>query len=203
MFERRSALAPYLAAGGRDGADGARTLRLSEVRGWHLLQLAAFDRRGTHFGDALAPLIGADLPAAAGQQRGCDHGRILCLSRGQYWVDSHDAAWLADLSRAIPPEAGAATPLSHGRIRLAIDGAKARALLAKGIAVDLRPSVFRVGDFAQTALHHTGILLEQRAESRYELFALRTYSASIWEWMIDAALPFGYDVGVEDIGDKK
>lgn len=203
MFERRSALAPYLAAGGRDGANGARTLRISEVRGWHLLQLAAFDARGTHFHDALAPLIGAELPAAPGQQRPCDHGRILCLSRGQYWVDSRDAAWLVDLSRAIPPEAGAATPLSHGRVRLAVDGAAARALLAKGIAVDLHPSVFRVGDFAQTALHHTGILLERCAESRYELFASRTYSASIWEWIIDAALPFGYDVRVEDIGDNK
>ena len=68
---------------------------------------------------------------------------------------------------------------------------------------DLHPSVFRVGDFAQTALHHTGILLERCAESRYELFASRTYSASIWEWIIDAALPFGYDVRVEDIGDNK
>lgn len=203
MFERRSALESHLAAGGRNGAGGTRALRISEVRGWHLAQLAAFDSAGTRFGDALAPLIGGDLPAAAGQQRQCGRGRILCLSRGQYWADTPDFAWLTDLSRAIPPDAGAATPLSYSRVRMAVQGPAARALLARGIAVDLHPSVFRVGDFTQTGLHHTGVLLERSAENRYELFALRSYAASIWEWLIDAALPFGYDVLFEEIGDKE
>ncbi len=48
MFEWHSAVgAVSLKSGGRDGASGGRRLRLSEVRGWHLAQLAVFaDQRG-------------------------------------------------------------------------------------------------------------------------------------------------------------
>ena len=42
MAERRSALAGALARGGRDGADGRRRLRLSEIRGWSLVKVAAY-----------------------------------------------------------------------------------------------------------------------------------------------------------------
>ena len=42
MPERHSVLESHLQAGGRDGVDGARSLRLAELRGWHLCQLAAF-----------------------------------------------------------------------------------------------------------------------------------------------------------------
>ncbi len=28
----------------------------------------------------------------------------------------------------------------------------------------------------------------------FELYALRTYAASTWDWLIDAALPYGYEV---------
>ena len=45
MAERRSALASVLAKGGRDGADGTRRLRLGEIRGWSLVQVAAFPAR--------------------------------------------------------------------------------------------------------------------------------------------------------------
>ena len=42
MLERQSAIAYALAKGGHDGADGKRGLRLGELRGWSLTQLAAF-----------------------------------------------------------------------------------------------------------------------------------------------------------------
>jgi len=42
MFESRSPLAERLALGGRDGADGARALRFTEIRGRHVVQLGLF-----------------------------------------------------------------------------------------------------------------------------------------------------------------
>jgi sarcosine oxidase gamma subunit len=54
-----------------------------------------------------------------------------------------------------------------------------------------------VGHFAQTGLHHVPVLLERRGEARYELQVPTTWAVSVWEWLTDAALPFGYDIGVD------
>jgi sarcosine oxidase gamma subunit len=48
-----------------------------------------------------------------------------------------------------------------------------------------------VGHFAQTALHHVPVLLERSADLRYELQVPTTWAVSVWEWLSDAALPFG------------
>ena len=70
-------------------------------------------------------------------------------------------------------------------------------MLMKLVPIDLYPEAFPVGRFAQTGIHHVGGLLYRAAEERYEYFALRTYGATMWEAIADAALPFGYDTFVE------
>jgi sarcosine oxidase subunit gamma len=198
VFERHSALTEQLAAGARDGADGRRTLCISEVRGWNLAQLAVFAGHDAEFQSALRPLIEADLPAQVGVplESNSDH-RVYRTAQNQFWALSSDSAWLTQLACAVRPEAGSATFLSHSRVRIAIEGAPVREVLAKGIAIDLHPAAFPVGRFAQTGLHHTGILLERRGADRFELMVLRTFAASIWAWLVDAALPFGYELRVE------
>ena len=52
----------------------------------------------------------------------------------------------------------------------------------------------KVGQFALTGLHHTPVLVLRAAEDRYEIFAMRSFALSVWEWLTDAALPLGYDV---------
>jgi sarcosine oxidase subunit gamma len=103
------------------------------------------------------------------------------------------------MSQSVAPTLGTVTPLSHSRVRLAVAGEPVLGLLVKGIALDLHPSVFPIGCAAQTGLHHTGVLLERTAEHRFELYVLRTFAVSIWEWLIDAALPFGYDTSLEQV----
>jgi sarcosine oxidase subunit gamma len=197
MFERRSALTQHLAAGGRDGAGGGRPLRISEVRGWNLLQLAAFAGGGPALHEALRPLTGAAAVPVAGRLQAYAAGKIFRTTDTQYWVLTSTAPLAAALASGVPASAGAALPLTHSRVRVALEGAAARAVLARGIAIDLHPAVFRIGDFAQTGLHHTGILLERSADHRYELYLPRTFAAFLWEWLVDAALPFGYQVQVE------
>ena len=86
------------------------------------------------------------------------------------------------------------TPLSHSRTRITVEGPSAWELLAKGIPLDLHWEVFRQGQFALTGLHHTPVLLLHSAANRYEIFAMRTFALSVWEWLTDAALPWGYDI---------
>ena len=66
MLERQSAIAYGLAKGGHDGADGKRGLKLGELRGWSLTQLAAFATTLPQLEQAAAPLIGTALPAKPG-----------------------------------------------------------------------------------------------------------------------------------------
>jgi kynureninase len=51
---------------------------------------------------------------------------------------------------------------------------------------------------ALTGLHHTPIMILRSGESRYELYVMRTFALCTWEWLIDAALPFGYEFTESD-----
>jgi methylglutamate dehydrogenase subunit D len=199
MFEWHSALAGSLTSGGRDGASGGRRLRLSEVRGWHLAQLAVFaDHRG-EFEEHVRACCGAGLPVELHRGLTSGDSHLVRITQHQYWWIAARSDSMIRLARELPAAAGTVTMLSAGRVRLRITGSQARDVLAKGISLDLHPAVFQVGRGAQTGLHHTGVFLERVGDDSFEIYVQRTYAESIWEWLIDAALPFGYDVAVEGL----
>jgi sarcosine oxidase subunit gamma len=84
----------------------------------------------------------------------------------------------------------AITPLSHSRTRIFLDGPPARDVIAKGIPLDFHKSAFKPGMFAMTGLHHTPVLVHCVNTNRFELYAMRTFAMSIWDWLRDAALEF-------------
>jgi heterotetrameric sarcosine oxidase gamma subunit len=195
VFERQSAIANALKAGGRDGQDGQRRLQVGEVRGWTLIQIAAFVSTVPEFEDAVRPVFQADLPKGVGEAVNVDGRRLLKTGSEQYWIFTFDGADTLDaLQAAVTPNIGAITLLSDSRTCLFIDGEGAREVLARGIALDFHPEVFRIGHFALTGVHHTPVLVYRTGDNRYELYALRTFAVSVWEWLIDAALSFGYDI---------
>jgi len=55
------------------------------------------------------------------------------------------------------------------------------------VPLDFHPEVFRVDHFALTGIHHTPVLIHRTAEDRYDIYALRTYAMTVWEWLTDAA----------------
>jgi heterotetrameric sarcosine oxidase gamma subunit len=191
VFERRSALFMQLQAGGRECAHGERGLKLREIRGWHLAQLGVFPHCEAGFAAAVQPILGVDLPLTAVTTAGA---RIYRIAADQYWVVGRDGRLIDELAHAVTPTVGAVTCLSNSRARIAIEGRRAREFLQNIIVVDLDADVFKVDEAIQTSLYHTGVLLERTGTDRYELYVLRTYAASTWAWLIDAALPFGYDL---------
>jgi len=197
MFESRSPLEGRLAVGGRDGADGARSLRITEIRGWYLTQLGVFGDGAS----ALAPLVrsitGAALPDSNGQVTVSGPHRLYRIALDQYWVISLEEATGRALEQAVPPDSGTVTVLSGARLCLRLEGAAARDVLAHQVALDLDLTQFPAGRFAQTGFDHTGMLLDRRGRERFELYVLSTFAASTWDVLTDTALPYGYDVGVE------
>ena len=87
----------------------------------------------------------------------------------------------------------AVTPLSHGRTRIAIAGTPARAVLSTGIALDFHPSAFTPGMFAMTGVHHMPVLVHCTGDDAFDIYALRTFALTVWEWLTDAGLQFAED----------
>ena len=83
------------------------------------------------------------------------------------------------------------------RICLRLEGAAAGDVLAHQVALDLDLTQFPAGRFAQTGFHHAGVLLDRRGQERFELYVLSTFAASTWDVLVDTALPYGFEVGVE------
>jgi sarcosine oxidase subunit gamma len=195
MLERHSALAAALAAGGRDGADGHRELRLGELRGWSLVQIAAHAGGSDVVAQAIADLTGASAPPTIAGPVAAGAFLIMRTGARQFWVvDEEGGEHAAKLSAVVPAGAGAVTPLSHSRTRLFVEGAPARAVLSKGAAIDFHPKAFPVGALAMTGIHHTPVLIRRSDADRYEIWAMRTYAQAVWEWLTDAALEYGYDI---------
>lgn len=169
MFERQSALGKVS----------------GEVRGWALVQAAAFHSTQAEFRTTMRAQLGADLPTTIGQVIRANGRMLLKTGAEQYWIIAPEAD---DISLDLSPQIGAVTSLSHSRTCLFIEGPEAAAVLAKGVPLDFHPDVFRVDHFALTGIHHTPVLIHRSAQLRYEIYALRTYALTVWEWLTDAAI---------------
>jgi sarcosine oxidase subunit gamma len=170
-------------------------VRIGEIGGWELAQLAVFAGQESAMAAAIAPVLGAEaLAARAGHVQRRGGISLYRTAPDAYWVLAPEPAVISQLLATVPASTGTVTPLGHSRVRLLVDGPAARTILSAGISVDLHPRSFAVGAFVQTALHHTGVLLERCAQERYELYVPRTFALSIWQWLLDAALPAGYEI---------
>jgi heterotetrameric sarcosine oxidase gamma subunit len=195
MLERRSALATALARGGRQGAQGGQLSRIGEVRGWSLIQVGAFAATLQEAEERLEAVIG-ELPLG-GHSVVPGERTIFRTGPEQFWIVGPEDGLFERLSQAIGPDIGAVTNLSHSRVRIFIEGACAAGILKKGVPIDFDPQVFKPGQAALTGLHHTPVLIHRIREDRFEIYAMRTFALSLWDWLADAALEFGYDVAPE------
>jgi methylglutamate dehydrogenase subunit D len=195
VLERSSVLTGMLKRGGRDGSGGQRRLRIGEARGWELVQLTAFPASVVGIERVVRPLLGTDLPVRVGQAIAVGARLLLMTGPEQFWIITRNGNDVATALRsAVDPMLGSVTPLSHSRTCIWLDGLVAREVLAAGIALDLSPDVFGVNCFALTGLHHTPIMIHRSSAARYDLYVLRTFALWTWEWLVDAALPFGYEI---------
>jgi len=200
MFESRSPLEGRLAAGGRDGADGRRTLRLTEIRNGHLVQLGVFAGAAAALEPIVRSVTGAALPVSSREVTVAGAHRLYRIAPDQYWIVSVEEGAGQELERAIAPESGTVTLLSAARVRLGLEGPAAAAVLAHHVALDFDEAQFPPGRFAQSGIEHAGVLIDRRARDRFELYVLRTFAASTFDMLIDTALPYGYELGVETAG---
>ncbi len=81
---------------------------------------------------------------------------------------------------------------SDGRAMIRVSGPRARDALAKGLHIDLHPSVFRSGDVAITTVSHIGVHFWQIDDvPTYEFTMFRSFAIAFSEWLMEAAAEFG------------
>ena len=171
MLDRRSALSavkPYASA----------VLQIGEAREFSLLQVAGNPK-------AITPVTGK-LPTKVGVATQSDGRTLMRTGENQFWIIGPENDGIATKLNDL----GILTPLSHSRTRIFIEGAPAREVLAKGIPLDFYPTVFKTGMFAMTGIHHTPVLVHCVSDNRFEIYALRTFALSVYDWLTDAALEF-------------
>jgi methylglutamate dehydrogenase subunit D len=83
---------------------------------------------------------------------------------------------------------------SDSRLVLRLSGPKLRDVLAKGVAIDLHPDVFRVGDVAVTLAAYIGVQIDRLDAATFQLTTPRSTAGSFWSWLSASAAEFGYDV---------
>lgn len=167
-------------------------VHLGEVRGFSLVQVAAFPNAWPALANAVEKILGTP-PEKPGQSNITRNRLLFRTGADQFWVVSSANEDLTNtLQCTLPPNVGSVISLSHSRTRIFLEGPAARQVLATGVAIDLNPIVFPVGAVALTGAHHTPIVLHRVTTERYELYTLRTFAVWIWDWLTDASLPHGY-----------
>jgi sarcosine oxidase subunit gamma len=155
-------------------------------------------RRGQ--ADALATAVAASyrvaLPMGPRRATG-EEVRFVGVGPGQWLASAEGAAaaeFVSRLRSRLDPFA-AVMDQSDSRLFIRLTGARVRDVLAKGVAVDLHPRAFKVGDVATTLVAHIGVQIDMIDDApTYQLAAPRSMAGSFWSWLTASAAEFGYEV---------
>jgi len=149
-----------------------------------------------------AALDGLPLPERCGETGAA--GAVLALWRGpDEWMiitpPGEEAMAAARLRDALDTAHHQLTVLSDNYALISIDGAKALALLAKLVTIDLHPRAFPPGRCASTLLAKANVLLWRAAEdagdppdaSRFRVIVRASHADYVWRLLADAAREWG------------
>ncbi len=80
---------------------------------------------------------------------------------------------------------------SGGYVIYRIAGRDTRALIQRGVSIDLHPDVFQTGSAASTLIAHIGVILWQIDDApTFEIAVFRSYAASFRHWLDATAATF-------------
>lgn len=156
-------------------------------------------------GNAGSPKFLAAVAKVTGLAVPLEPNTVVSGEHDLYWLGP--AEWMlvveqADVSRlvlalseALSREHAAVNDLSGGQVSYRLKGHKARALLSKGCALDLHPSVFAPGACAQTGLAKASVILRPlHGEPGFDLLVRRSFSDYLWQWLLRAGREYRIEV---------
>ncbi len=195
-FHALSALAG-IAVPGRFGKEGGEPGVVIEERvGLGLATVAARKGQADALQRTVTSAYGVELPDSS-HIAGGPSVRFVGYGPGQWLAVSETLAGEAlarDLAQNLRGLASISDQ-SGGRTVLLVSGPRARAVLGKGLPIDLHPLSFGTGSAATSTISLMGVQLWQTDDApTYELAIFRSVSASFWRWLTASAAEFGYEV---------
>lgn len=194
MPEIRSPLAAHLKPGthGAVPKDGT-PLTLLEHAPDKLAQIAGWE----DFAEAAAPALSAlgfDGLGDYRSVRASGSAECMRIAPDKLLLSVTDALVLSSALAELDSSRVTTLDLSHARWLVRINGPVAEDLLARLAPLDFSLSNFQVGTFAQTGIHHVGVLIRRISIVIFEILIPVTWAATIWELISDTAAPFGYRI---------
>jgi len=192
----RPALADIAVAGRHGRKDGTPGAVFAERTGLGLASATARKGRGPALRDAVRAAYGIELPETS-RRVSAPSAAFIGTGPGQWLAVSEQLA-SGDLALDLGAKlAGLASisDQSDGRAVVRITGPKTRDVLAKGLPIDLHPSVFATGSAATSVIALMGVTLWQIDDApTYDIAVFRSLAGSFWKWLTDSAAEFGYEV---------
>ena len=194
-ISNRSSLAGLANPGSLGAATGNPGVRIREIT--EFAALAVIARRGcaSEVAAVLAHHVGSPIADAAKRAEGAALS-VTGTAPGQWLVVERGGSRNeVERVRAELSEIAAVTDQGDGRLIIEMSGARARDALAKGIAIDLDASVFKIGDAAQTSAAHIGLQIALLDETpTFEIISARSTAESFWSWLVASAAEYGIEV---------
>jgi sarcosine oxidase subunit gamma len=137
--------------------------------------------------DELADVVGGALPTVPNTWTALADGRAVWLGPDEWLLTGGRpaAGWEEALRAVVGDSGGAAVDVSAQRTGFRLRGTGARALLAQGCALDLRPASFPPGSAAQTLLGQSGVLLTAEDDG-FRLAVRTSFAGYVADWLLDA-----------------
>ncbi|MEQ8665395.1 MAG: sarcosine oxidase subunit gamma family protein [Rhodospirillales bacterium] len=199
-IERRSGLAAVYEVGATGGSAEKPGVTLAERRPLSIVHVAG-DPDTAAFADGVRSATGCALPTNANTMNRSGNDAVIWLAPTRWLCVSPDQGpgVLEGALRVACGDAGAVIDVSHGRTVTRLSGPNARDVLMKGPPVDLHASVFAPGSAVQSNMAHCGVLITCIDEDTFDLYCFRAFGQHMWEWLCEASLEYGYEVG-ETVG---
>jgi sarcosine oxidase subunit gamma len=105
----------------------------------------------------------------------------LLVARGQERPLDHMAR------EALSGRAASVVDVSDGLSVIAVEGPRARDLLARGCSLDLHPRVFADGAVARSLLAKAPVILHRRDKDSFDLYVGRSFAEYLWQWLAVSA----------------
>lgn len=189
------ALSPLAGHIGPVGGPHHAGVVLCEATGLSLINLRGDAEKA--FAGHVETAFGVALPTVPNTTATADGVSLIWLGPDEWLAVSTDAdspALCARLEEAMSRVHHAVVDLSDNYAVIELSGHAARWVLAKGWPQDLHPNVFKPGQCSQGMLAHAQIILEQTGEEAYRLFVRPSFSAYLWDWLVDACADAGHRI---------
>jgi sarcosine oxidase subunit gamma len=153
------------------------------------------------FLSAVRTAAGVELPVEPNTTRRAGSLTALWLGPDEWLLTApagEERVLVPAIRAALGDRHAAVVDLTESRTVIAVSGAPARDLLAKGCTLDLHPRAFKVGACAQSGLARAGALLHLVDETpTFEITILRSFADYMWVWLADAAREYGVALRTE------